>query len=730
MDRRHLDKRRHQVQGLRPVVGKAPSVFIIPQRVILAIMGFLAIMNAYTMRISLSIAITEMVNKTGGSSEDEAGVCPIDESANPNDFTGGEFDWDEELQGIILSSFYWGYVITHIPGGILAEKFGGKWTLSLGILSTAFFTLITPWAVELGGSTALIVIRVMMGLGEGTTFPALSALMATWIPAKERSKLGSLVFGGGQVGTILGNLLSGVLLHNIEGWSSVFYFFGGMGVLCDPESHPFISEKEKAYLKQELGTLERDRTLPPTPWRFILTSVPMMALVCAQIGHDWGFFIMVTDLPKYMSDVLRFSIKDNGLYSSLPYLVMWIVSLSTGDRYDWDEYEQGIILSAFYWGYTLSHFVSAFVADRYSKHLLGLSVLITAVLTLLTPLAIDIGGSWLLIVVRVLEGVGEGATFPVLSALVAHWIPASQRGFYGSFIFSGCQIGALIGGIGTGYFIEAHNTWRTTFYIWGTFAIIWYVFWLFIGFESPETHPYISEEERSELVAQLAESRKSMHSYPIPWRSILTSCPLWGLIAGQIGHDWGTYLIITDLPKYMKSILQISVSDNGLVTYTPFFSMWLFSILGGWLCDVQIKKQCMSRTNARKFWTTIGSLLPAFFMMAASYTGKDKVMVITYFALCVTFLGGFYPGVKVNTNDLSPNFAGVLMGMVNGIGAITGIITPYLAGLLTPNQTLEEWRVVFWIAFAVLNITNVIFILFASGEIQPWNYPRQQQQQS
>lgn len=205
------------------------SVFIIPQRVVLAIFGFLAILNAYTMRICLSIAITEMVNKTGSIDHDE-GVCPIDDDANPEDFTGGEFNWDQELQGVILSSFYWGYVLTHLPGGILAEKFGGKWTLSLGILSTAFFTLITPWAVNLGGSTALIVIRVMMGLGEGTTFPALSALLASWIPLKERSKLGSLVFGGGLVGTIVGNLVSGLLLHNIDGWSSVFYFFGGLGI--------------------------------------------------------------------------------------------------------------------------------------------------------------------------------------------------------------------------------------------------------------------------------------------------------------------------------------------------------------------------------------------------------------------------------------------------------------------------------------------------------------------
>lgn len=150
--------------------------------------------------------------------------------------------------------------------------------------------------------------------------------------------------------------------------------------LCysNPGSHPFISTEEREYLEKELGQLKRHKNLPPTPWVSILTSVPMIALVCAQvrkvdnfsnkrsfythfflsfenktflfyatkisiffidhltnvkhsqIGHDWGFYIMVSDLPKYMSEVLQFSIKDNGIYSSLPYLVMWIVSVSTG----------------------------------------------------------------------------------------------------------------------------------------------------------------------------------------------------------------------------------------------------------------------------------------------------------------------------------------------------------------------------------------------------------------
>lgn len=79
-----------------------------------------------------------------------------------------------------------------------------------------------------------------------------------------------------------------------------------------------------------MGSIERRTNLPPTPWKAIMTNAPMIALIFAQIGHDWGFYIMVTDLPKYMDNVLRFSIKANGLYSSLPYLAMWIVSLSSG----------------------------------------------------------------------------------------------------------------------------------------------------------------------------------------------------------------------------------------------------------------------------------------------------------------------------------------------------------------------------------------------------------------
>lgn len=76
------------------------------------------------------------------------------------------FDWDESSQGLILSGFYYGYAMTQVPGGYLAERFGGKWTLGLGLLSTALFTFITPVVVRAGGSTWLFLLRVLQGMGE------------------------------------------------------------------------------------------------------------------------------------------------------------------------------------------------------------------------------------------------------------------------------------------------------------------------------------------------------------------------------------------------------------------------------------------------------------------------------------------------------------------------------------------------------------------------------------
>lgn len=54
------------------------------------------------------------------------------------------------------------------------------------------------------------------------------------------------------------------------------------------------------------------------------------------------------------------------------------------------------------------------------------------------------------------------------------------------------------------------------------------------------------------------------------------------------------------------------------------------------------------------------------------------------------FMGTFYPGMKVNPLDLSPNYAGSIMAVTNGIGALTGVAAPSFVGLMTPNVSYQK----------------------------------------
>jgi MFS transporter, ACS family, solute carrier family 17 (sodium-dependent inorganic phosphate cotransporter), other len=158
-------------------------------------MVFLGFMCEYMMRNLLSMAITQIAKKIFSEANVVSGeVCPADNETNSNDddneFTEGSYEWSEALQGVILSSFYWGYIVTHIPSGMLVEKFGGKSTFLGGIFATSFLTCLTPFSISIGGSTLLIINRIVMGLCQGFIYASVFGLLAAWIPLRERTTLG------------------------------------------------------------------------------------------------------------------------------------------------------------------------------------------------------------------------------------------------------------------------------------------------------------------------------------------------------------------------------------------------------------------------------------------------------------------------------------------------------------------------------------------------------------
>lgn len=347
----------------------------------------------------------------------------------------------------------------------------------------------------------------------------------------------------------------------------------------------------------------------------------------------------------------------------------------------------------------------------------------SALVTLFTPLAVEIGGSTLLIIMRIIMGLGEGMNNPAVNVMLAKWSPPSERSKLGTLVFAGNQIGSTFVNSVSGLLLQYSPIgWSSVFYFFGSIAVIWVIVFLIVCYNTPNEHPFISDKEKQYINDATQEhTRKKL---PItPWGYILTSIPIWALVVAQIGHDWGLFTIMTDLPLYMNNVLKFSISSNGFLTAIPYLGMWIFSIICSWIADWLINTNKMSATNVRKLLTTIGSMGPAIFIVLASYAGCERVIVVVYFILGMTLMGAYYPGMKVNILDLSPNYSGTVMGIVSGIGALSGIITPYLVGVLTPNQTLVEWRIVFWIVFVVFLITNIVYLFYASGDVQFWNDP-------
>ena len=77
----------------------------------------------------------------------------------------GEFAWDKQIQGLVLGSFYWGYMVTQIPGGFFAARFGGKHVFGWFMLLCAVATLLSPVAARVS-YVFLIVLRIIAGIGQ------------------------------------------------------------------------------------------------------------------------------------------------------------------------------------------------------------------------------------------------------------------------------------------------------------------------------------------------------------------------------------------------------------------------------------------------------------------------------------------------------------------------------------------------------------------------------------
>ncbi|XP_043819911.1 sialin isoform X1 [Dromiciops gliroides] len=396
----------------------------------------------------------------------------------------------------------------------------------------------------------------------------------------------------------------------------------------------------------------------------------------------------------------------------------------TGKKYHWDAETQGWILGSFFYGYIITQIPGGYVASKVGgKLLLGFGILGTSLLTLLTPIAADWGVGFL-IAVRALEGLGEGVTYPAMHAMWSSWAPPLERSKLLSISYAGAQLGTVIS-LPLSGIICFYMDWPYVFYFFGALGILWFILWIWLVSDKPETHKTISASEKEYILYSLKDQLTAQKS--VPWIPMLKSLPLWSIVVAHFSYNWTFYTLLTLLPTYMKEILRFNAQENGLLSALPYFGGWVCMLLSGQAADYLRVTWSFSTVWVRRLFSLIGMIGPAVFLVATGFIGCDYYLAIAFLTISTT-LGGFSTsGFSINHLDIAPSYAGILLGITNSFGTIPGMIGPVIAKSLTPNNTVKEWQMVFYIAASIDIFGALFFTAFSRGEVQEWalnNYHR------
>ena len=272
-------------------------------RYTLVAMSFAAVFVCYIDRVNISVAIIPMAE---------------------------EFGWSASTQGLVLSSFFAGYLLMQLGGGWLADRLGGKLVLGLGVLIWSVFTIVTPVAA-LFGLSILILARVGMGLGEAVTFPSIYSLFSRWIPAQDRSRAVAFTNSAIPVGTVFALLTTPLIVLHL-GWEWAFYLFGIVGVVwwlawnkwvTDlPENHPSIRPEELQYISENASASGQVVDAPPIA--MFLKNRAMWALIVAHFCNNWTLYVILSWLPKYVNEGLGISFAAIGMVAMLPHVTSFL----------------------------------------------------------------------------------------------------------------------------------------------------------------------------------------------------------------------------------------------------------------------------------------------------------------------------------------------------------------------------------------------------------------------
>ncbi|KAJ3656272.1 hypothetical protein Zmor_015360 [Zophobas morio] len=386
-------------------------------------------------------------------------------------------------------------------------------------------------------------------------------------------------------------------------------------------------------------------------------------------------------------------------------------------EFDWNSKIQGYILSSFFYGYITTQIFGGWLAAKIGgKEVFGIGIAITGVLTLITPWAARTN-VYVLLAVRIIEGVFEGVTYPCIHAMWSKWAPPLERTKMTTIAFSGSYVGTVVSMPASAYLATTLG-WPSIFYVFGVVSLIWFVFWWVLVTEAPADDPRISKNELEYIGASLGYL-PAKQNIKHPWKEILTSLPVWAIIVSHFTDTWAFYTLLTQLPIFLKDMFKYDLEETGFLTALPYLAMAIMIQFFGFVADWLRIKNFLTTTQVRKIFNCTAFAFQAVFMLIIAFSMSSSGTMV-----CLILGAGIgvssWSGFGVNFLDIAPQHASVIMGLSNTISTLAGIISPILSGYIVATPRPEEWQTIFCIASGIFVFGSVVYGVFASGEEQPW----------
>jgi MFS family permease len=227
---------------------------------------------------------------------------------------GKEFSLSKTEIGLVFSAFAYPYLVFQIIGGWVSDKFGAKRTLIYCGVLWAIATILTGFA---GGLTSLLLARLLLGLGEGATFPAATSAMARWIPREKRGFAQGLTHSCARIGNAVAPPVV-VFIMVQYGWRSSFYVCGALSLVWilawafvfteDPAQHPRMTAEELAAMPPQ------KKIKPQIPWKPLFKRMLPVSIV--YFCYGWTLWLFLSWIPQYFLHSYDLDLKKSAIFAS------------------------------------------------------------------------------------------------------------------------------------------------------------------------------------------------------------------------------------------------------------------------------------------------------------------------------------------------------------------------------------------------------------------------------